>query len=613
MEEKQRTANRIEIAFKSHCQADAMLLIGLVEERDALQAQLTEMRKALWLTHGHVDLYGDDGEMQCGQCVVDFKRATPDEFARWLNALLAQHLYQHQAARAACDIERTARIAAEEKLAVLQRRHDITCDQSATRLEHWERERTTRQAAEERAAKLEADNKTLRGALDFYAEKENYIWQITDNPDNRPAVDRDNGQRARQALAATQGEAEKKCIPSMSEVQTQVLEQERLRKVRSGELRIATEKPATPAPVGRANDARANMAAQFLGAQTDLEAAQDALTGEQLRHQDTRDERDAALAKIAELEVKVAYAKSGRLTDGEYLRLGSPDGWEWLTDVQMWERHTQGKAEAQARVAELETLCIKTDFISTPPYYRQGLPNHEVEEIATAKEVNGLVAKIAELETRLGEATRLVGFALPAIKHRHNGWIKSCSITREQAEATEREYEVFLSQQSPTPPAPVSPDAEELRLALTRIAELEADNENLLSRAVIDEQRADLADARVKDLYAILERAERWCHAQADAGKGIPSFYFGVFRALVDAGRRTVSSKIDSDSEEVSEGADNRDGELTKLREVVKAANLCLDNWYNDMLRRNLQQAVRAATTQAILALDALRAAGKGE
>ena len=33
-----------------------------------------ELRKLLWLNHGCQDLYGDDGEMQCSKCVIDFKR-----------------------------------------------------------------------------------------------------------------------------------------------------------------------------------------------------------------------------------------------------------------------------------------------------------------------------------------------------------------------------------------------------------------------------------------------------------------------------------------------------------------------------------------------------------
>lgn len=34
------------------------------------------LRRLLWLNHGHSMLYGDDGEMQCGRCLLDFKRDT---------------------------------------------------------------------------------------------------------------------------------------------------------------------------------------------------------------------------------------------------------------------------------------------------------------------------------------------------------------------------------------------------------------------------------------------------------------------------------------------------------------------------------------------------------
>lgn len=40
-----------------------------------------ELRKLLWLRHGcsiHL-LYGDDGEMQCGVCKIDFKRLPSSE------------------------------------------------------------------------------------------------------------------------------------------------------------------------------------------------------------------------------------------------------------------------------------------------------------------------------------------------------------------------------------------------------------------------------------------------------------------------------------------------------------------------------------------------------
>lgn len=43
------------------------------------------LRKLLWLRHGCDGLYGDDGEMQCGRCLIDFKRMSPADIqARWV-------------------------------------------------------------------------------------------------------------------------------------------------------------------------------------------------------------------------------------------------------------------------------------------------------------------------------------------------------------------------------------------------------------------------------------------------------------------------------------------------------------------------------------------------
>ena len=45
---------------------------------EQLQKKCTEnkeLRKLLWLRHGCTNnLYGDDGEMQCNRCMIDFKR-----------------------------------------------------------------------------------------------------------------------------------------------------------------------------------------------------------------------------------------------------------------------------------------------------------------------------------------------------------------------------------------------------------------------------------------------------------------------------------------------------------------------------------------------------------
>ena len=45
---------------------------------DKLHAENEKLRMLLWLRHGCTSLYGDDGEMQCGSCIIDFKRDTAD-------------------------------------------------------------------------------------------------------------------------------------------------------------------------------------------------------------------------------------------------------------------------------------------------------------------------------------------------------------------------------------------------------------------------------------------------------------------------------------------------------------------------------------------------------
>lgn len=44
------------------------------------------LRKLLWLNHGCYALYGDDGEMQCGQCIMDFKRDSIERIEEQLEA-----------------------------------------------------------------------------------------------------------------------------------------------------------------------------------------------------------------------------------------------------------------------------------------------------------------------------------------------------------------------------------------------------------------------------------------------------------------------------------------------------------------------------------------------
>ena len=62
----------------------APLLAAAVRElRETVKAREEEnlkLREFLWLRHGHSigELYGDDGEMQCSKCRLDFKRDSID-------------------------------------------------------------------------------------------------------------------------------------------------------------------------------------------------------------------------------------------------------------------------------------------------------------------------------------------------------------------------------------------------------------------------------------------------------------------------------------------------------------------------------------------------------
>jgi hypothetical protein len=51
-------------------------LLGIKKVDTKTEEKLAELRKLLWLRHGCSinRLYGDDGEMQCNSCMIDFKR-----------------------------------------------------------------------------------------------------------------------------------------------------------------------------------------------------------------------------------------------------------------------------------------------------------------------------------------------------------------------------------------------------------------------------------------------------------------------------------------------------------------------------------------------------------
>ena len=67
----------------------------LLERLAAVRDEATrEMREHLWSSHGHVGLYGDDGEMQCSACHADYLRDPVDALV-----ILARKAIQEEATR----------------------------------------------------------------------------------------------------------------------------------------------------------------------------------------------------------------------------------------------------------------------------------------------------------------------------------------------------------------------------------------------------------------------------------------------------------------------------------------------------------------------------------
>jgi hypothetical protein len=56
----------------------------LTARAELAEAENTTLRKLLWIRHTSTPgaLYGDDGEMQCGECGIDFKRLPAAEIDR---------------------------------------------------------------------------------------------------------------------------------------------------------------------------------------------------------------------------------------------------------------------------------------------------------------------------------------------------------------------------------------------------------------------------------------------------------------------------------------------------------------------------------------------------
>jgi hypothetical protein len=52
------------------------------------------LRKLLWLMHGCsiTALYGDDGEMQCSSCMIDFKRDSEELIEQKFNDIVQKRI-----------------------------------------------------------------------------------------------------------------------------------------------------------------------------------------------------------------------------------------------------------------------------------------------------------------------------------------------------------------------------------------------------------------------------------------------------------------------------------------------------------------------------------------
>lgn len=71
-------AKELEDMFSAMCHDGQGLTLDqeqrLSKSLEKVFADNMELRCELWMRHGCSGLYGDDGEMSCGSCVIDFRR-----------------------------------------------------------------------------------------------------------------------------------------------------------------------------------------------------------------------------------------------------------------------------------------------------------------------------------------------------------------------------------------------------------------------------------------------------------------------------------------------------------------------------------------------------------
>jgi len=76
---------------------DDMTEENLYDDMLELEKDVSSLRKMLWLRHG-VDcvLYGDDGEMQCNSCMIDFKRDSVVAIEERIHVLAIRKVVEYQ-------------------------------------------------------------------------------------------------------------------------------------------------------------------------------------------------------------------------------------------------------------------------------------------------------------------------------------------------------------------------------------------------------------------------------------------------------------------------------------------------------------------------------------
>lgn len=74
------------------CDTTKSIATALDEARSEAIEVENKLRRLLWLRHGCDGLYGDDGEMQCSRCVIDFKRDNVDDIIKSFESIAVRKL-----------------------------------------------------------------------------------------------------------------------------------------------------------------------------------------------------------------------------------------------------------------------------------------------------------------------------------------------------------------------------------------------------------------------------------------------------------------------------------------------------------------------------------------